>query len=72
MLFTSLTHWLSQPVLQQYGSALQICATQGSHDELSLAPVTHLLWTQPVVLQVTPQMLFTSPTQTLSHLVLQQ
>lgn len=48
MLLTSLTHWLSQLVLQQYGSVAQIWLTHASatppvvQPAVSFAPLAHL------------------------------
>src|SRR5262249_49750071 len=50
---TSATHVESQLRAQQNESELQICFTQGSHDDTSLPPVEHRSCEQVVVVLVT-------------------
>ena len=72
---TSLTHWPSHFVEQQYESSEQISVTQASQPLLSFAPVLHSLCVHeppPPPPQVSWHTDETSPTQTESQAVLQQ
>ena len=71
----SLTQIESQLVLQQYESTEQIFVTHGSQPDLSFAPVKHSECAHvpaPVLVHVCLHTLVTSPTQMLSHAVVQQ
>jgi len=71
---TSLTHCESHFVLQQYGSWLQMLPAHASHVLDSLLPEAQIECAQvePPPPQDWPQIEATSPTQMLSHAVVQQ
>jgi len=64
---TSLTHWLSQLVLQQNPSWAQISVAQLSHVAVSLLPVEQIACAQVPPPHDWWQIEATSPTQTESH-----
>src|SRR5438094_740621 len=71
--WTSPTQILSHDVEQQYESAAQIFCAHASHVAVSLVPVEQIGWAHvPPPPHDWPQIEVTSPTQTLSHAVLQQ
>jgi hypothetical protein len=71
-----LSHWL----LQQYGSCAQIFVAHGSQLDVSFEPLLQIACAQPPggggggggALHDWPQIELTSPTQMLSHWLLQQ
>lgn len=70
---TSLTHCESHFVLQQYESCAQTSAAQLSHVVFSFVPAVQMECEQvELVPQLSPQYFGTSPTQMLSHELLQQ
>jgi hypothetical protein len=73
---TSLTQIESHRVLQQYESTLQIFVTHASQPDFSFVPVLHSecvhVVPPPPPLHDSPHTLATSPTQMLSHAVVQQ
>ena len=71
---TSLTHCESHFVVQQYGSWLQMLPAHASHVFDSFEPLAQIEWAQvePPPPHDWPQIDETSPTQMLSHAVVQQ
>lgn len=63
---------LDHLLLQHEGSSAQTCSTHGSQFDFSLVPVPQMLCEHVVTPHDSPQTEATSPTQTLSHSVLQQ